>query len=132
MKIPQSLIFTFAKNESGGYIKTDGAGYFTKVPDELFLNVIRHPEKILAERIIRGRERRGSTYVFQTGIRPINSNLYYGDYYEFTEGKKVNSFILFQFENDGSKLTLHFFNKIKLYPNYRAKFVTEYLMSLNK
>ena len=132
MKLPQSFVFTFQLNENGQYLKTTGAEYFSKVPNELFLEVIRHPETIVAERLIRGKERRGESYSFQTGIRPISSHLYYGDHFEFIKGKKANSFILFEFEKGGESLTLHFFNHFKLYPRSRGKFVTEYLQSIKK
>ena len=133
MKLAQSLVFTFTKNERGNYSRTDGPGHFTKVPEELFIEVIRHPETIAAERLIRGHERRGKTYVFQTGIRPLSSNIYYGDHYERKpNGEKINSFIIFEFDSGGEKLTLHFFNAFKLFPRSRGKFVTTYLQSLKK
>ena len=114
MKLAEAKVFLFIRDiETKIYNVTDSPD-FPKVPKELIIESIKYPEKIVAERIIRGRERIFNRYVFQTGIRPISTNTYYGDYYEFKNGKKVNSFILFQFESGGNILTVHFFNSFKL------------------
>ena len=130
---PDSKVFRFQKNkETGIYEKTEGREQFSKIPDELFIDEIRHPEKIVAEKIIRGRERVDKTYKFQTGIRPIGIGTYYGDHYEFKNGKKVNSFVLFRFLSGGESLEVHFFNAYKLFPRVRKKFASSYLQSLTK
>ena len=128
--LPHSRVFLFAlDSETKIYqFKTGDIG-FCKVPKELFVESIRHPETIKAETLIRGRERSGGRYKFQTGLRRISHFLYYGDYFEVINGKRTKSFILFSFSPDLVELTIHFFNNFFLYPRSRAKFVTNYLKS---
>ena len=128
--LPHSRVFLFSlDSETKIYqFKTGDIG-FSKVPKELFVESIRHPETIKAETFIRGRERIGGRYKFQTGLRRISQFLYYGDYFEVINGKRTKSFILFSFSPDLVELTIHFFNNFFLYPRSRAKFITNYLKS---
>lgn len=125
---PHSRVFRYRKDEvARSYLQTSGDIGFDKVPQELFLESIRHPETIKAETFIRGRQRENGRYKFQTGLRQIAPKLFYGDHYKVVNGKKSNSFILFQFSEDHTELVLHYFNNFKLYPRYRGKFITNYL-----
>ncbi len=128
--LPHSRIFKYQKDpDSLKYVQTSGDIGFTNVPQELSLESIRHPETIRAETFIRGKEREGGRYKFQTGLRPVSPQLYYGDHYRIVKEKKVNSFILIQFSSCLSELTLHYFNNYKVFPRYRAKFIANYLRS---
>ncbi len=128
---PHSRVFKYRKDEdASSYLQTSGDIGFEKVPQELILESIRHPETIKAETFIRGRQRENGRYKFQTGLRQIAPKLFYGDHYKVVNGKKTNSFILFQFSEDLSELVLHYFNNFKLYPRYRGKFITNYLRGL--
>jgi hypothetical protein len=127
---PHSRIFKYLRDpDSLKYIRTSGEIGFTNVPQELSLESIRHPETIRAEIFIRGKEREGGRYKFQTGLRPVSAQLYYGDHYRIVNDKKVNSFLLILFSPCLSELTLHYFNNYKVFPRYRAKFIANYLRS---
>jgi hypothetical protein len=128
--LPHSRIFKYKKDpDSLKYFQTSGDIGFTNVPQELSLESIRHPETIRAETFIRGKEREGGRYKFQTGLRPVSPQLYYGDHYRIVKGKKVNSFILIQFSACQSELTMHYFNNYKVFPRYRAIFIANYFRS---
>lgn len=128
---PHSRVFRFKKVDSScEYLQCSGDLGFVNVPQELILESIRHPETIKAETFIRGRQREGGRYKFQTGLRQVAPRLFYGDHFRVVKGKKTNSFILFQFADDLSELTLHYFNNFKLFPRYRGKFIENYLRIL--
>lgn len=127
---PHVRIFKFKEDfETKIFTMYEGDSEFKKVPKELFIESIRHPETIKAETLIRGRERMGGRYKFQTGLRRISSLLYYGDYFEVVNGKPKKSFILICYSTVKDEMTMHFFNNFFLYPRSRGKFITNYLKS---
>lgn len=131
--LPEAKVCRFELNpERGWYVKTSGPAGFTKVPDELKVEETRRPDIIQSKTIIRSHQRGGRSEFF-TGLLPTKfPGLYFGDVYEFRNGKKVNSFCLFSFSEGNRGLTIHFFNQYKVYPPRRAKFIADYLRTVQR
>jgi hypothetical protein len=130
--LPEAQRLTYSFNPNNGwYNQTSAPPGFTKVPAELRVEPTARPEKIGASTVIRSRTVNGR-YLFFTGLRETNhSNLFYGDYfYRAASGEKKNSFVLFQFKEGNTNLTIHFFNSYKVYPKRRNKFIEEYFKAV--
>lgn len=125
--MPEAKIFRFELNPiNGWYCQTDGPPGFSKVPAELKVEETRRPDIIRANLVIHSRQKDGR-YSFFTGLIPAGfDGLYFGDVYEFRNGKKINSFCLFLFSGASQKLEVHLFNGFKLYPNRRRPFINDY------
>jgi len=132
-EFPEAKVCRFEIDPGRGwYVKTSGPAGFTKVPEELRVEEVIRRDKINAQTIIRSHQR-GGRYEFFTGLLPTkHPGVYFGDIYEFTGGKKINSFCLFTFSEANKRLTIHFFNQYKIYPGRRAKFIEAYLRTLIK
>lgn len=115
-------------NETGYYEKKTSPLGFEKLPLELKVEETRKPDQIHSKLICRGRIKNGK-YLFFTGLLPVGGAVYFGDHYHPTE-KQKNSFIIFRFSNNNQVLTIHYFNHFKVYPNKRAKFISEFLKRL--
>lgn len=124
---PEAKILQYILNmETGWFEQTDCPLGFTKCPVELKVERTQCPEKINSSHVIRSRKVGGRSPFF-TGLIPAGfPGLYFGDVYEFRNGKKVNSFCLFHFTEAHQHLEIHFFNSYKLYPNRRAMFIADY------
>lgn len=125
---PHVRVFRFVQDQETSIFKRMAGGpEFDKVPSELVVEDIRHPETIKAETFLRSREREAGRYKLQTGLRQVSSRLFYGDHFEVRDGKSKNSFLLVEFSLELKEFTLHYFNNFKLYPRSRAKFISNYL-----
>lgn len=130
--LPEAKVIGFNfQSETNEYLQEKSGASYYKIPEVLKIDLIRNENTIRADKFIRGTERTSGRYKFQTGLRQITSQLFYGDHFEIIEGKKKNSFILFQFLEKGLKLQVHFFNHFNLFPRSRGKFITAYLKSLS-
>ncbi len=124
----EAKVLSYSLNpETGWFVQTDCPAGFTKVPAELRVERTQRPDIVQqAKHVIRSRKV-GGRYPFFTGLIPAGLPFwYFGDVYEFRNGKKVNSFCLFHFAEAHQRLTIHFFNSFKLYPNRRATFIADY------
>ena len=118
--------------ETGWYVQTHCPIGFTKIPSELKVEETRRPDKINSEFVIHSRIK-GGKYLFFTGLLATRfPGLYFGDYYEFLNGKKKNSFCLFAFSEANRRLVVHFFNGYKIYPNQRERFIADYWQKVEK
>jgi len=119
---PQTRYYQMAKGEIG----------FLKVPNELKLEETQKKELIRSDFIIRSRIKDGK-YQFFTGLLKTNfENWYFGDFFETRNGIKRNSFILFHFTTDQTKIELFFFNHFKLYPKKRGLFIRDFITKLKR
>jgi hypothetical protein len=130
---PECKVCTYSFNDVTNYfdrIECDPS--FMKMPLELKVEETRKPEQIHSSQIVRGRIKDGK-YLFFTGILPTEfTNLYFGDHYEFLNGIKKNSFILFHFTDRNRVFTVYFFNQFKLYPTKRNRFVMDQVQQINR
>ncbi len=132
--LPEAKVCRFELNpERGWYVKTSGPAGFFKVPDELKVEETRRPDIIKSGTIIRGHQR-GGRYEFFTGLLPTKfPGVFFGDYFERkADGSKSNSFVLFIFSDGHKRLTIYFFNTYKVYPGRRAKFIDDYLRTVQR
>lgn len=125
--MPDAKVCHFELNpETGWYVQIHCPIGFTKIPSELKVEETRRPEKINSEFVIHSRKKDGR-YLFFTGLLPTRvPDLYFGDFFEYVNGQKKNSFCLFAFSEANRRLTIHFFNGFKLYPNRRELFIADY------
>lgn len=123
---PKKLVYRF--NERTRYFdQIECPPGFDKIPRELKIEETRRPDIIQSKIICRGRIRDGK-YLFFTGIIRINqTRWHYGDHFEGIAGKKVNSFILFHFVNGGDIFEMFYFDRYKVFPRSRAKFITQFI-----
>lgn len=124
---PEAKILQYALNtETGWFEQTDCPLGFTKCPVELKVERTQRPEKINSTHVIRSRQK-GGRYEFFTGLISAGvPYLFFGDVYEFRNGKKVNSFCLFNFTETYQHLTVHIFPGYKVFPNRRRAFIASY------
>lgn len=119
----------FLNDETRYYERATAPPDFNKIPAELKVEKTQRQEQIKSEFICRGRIVNGK-YKFFTGLLPTDytatAQLYFGDHYEFRNGQKINSFILFQFKEGNSKLIVYYFNHFKIYPNKRQSFIAAF------
>ncbi len=119
-------------SETRYYEQTNAPLSFNKMPFELKVEETQRKDIIKSKYVIHGRIKNGK-YKFFTGLIPTGyKTQYYGDHYEFIKGIKKNSFIIFQFSENKRELTIYFFNHIFIYPKQRLKFITDFMISLNK
>ena len=96
-KHPEFKHLEFSLNsETHYYQMTRGEMGFTKVPNELKLEVTRRQEQIDLEVIIQSRIVNGKRLFFTGLLKICFENWYFGDFYEKKNGIKKNSFILFR------------------------------------
>ncbi|MCF6366399.1 MAG: hypothetical protein L3J35_09380 [Bacteroidales bacterium] len=114
------------------YEQTNAPLSFNKMPFDLKVEPTQRKDIIKSKHVILGRIKNGK-YKFFTGLIPTGyKNQYFGDHYEYVKRKKKNSFIIFQFSENKRELTIYFFNHFTLYPKKRLKFITDFMISLNK
>lgn len=123
-------ISTYLLNdETHYYVRATAPPDFNKLPSELKVEKTQRPDQIRSNIICRGRIENGK-YKFFTGLLPTQytttAHLYFGDHYEFRNGKKINSFMLFQFKEGNGKLIIYYFNHFKVYPNKRQSFIAAF------
>lgn len=127
----KKLVYHFNQG-TGYYDRIEQPPAFNKLPPDLKVEQTIRAEKIKSKYIIRGRVRNGK-YEFFTGLLPTeHSNFYFGDHCEIRNGKKTNSFILFCYTGDKQQITVYYFNRFKLYPKRREKFINEFVNCLKK
>lgn len=128
---PETKVHVYILNdETGYYVLNSSPVGFDKLPGELKVEDTRQRQQIRSDKICRGRIKDGR-YLFFTGMIQVGKgNLYFGDHFEFVNGSKKNSFILFRFSSDQTEMTIYFFNHFKVYPGKRAKFISEFLKTL--
>lgn len=137
MQLPEFQIVHHTLNEENHIynIVSRPMGFY-KVPNELVIEKTQKRNKIDSDFIIRSREKKNGKHLFFTGIKQTEyQNWFYGDFFEFIEDQKVNSFILFHLSPDQRKLTIHFAIHYKVYPSKREKVIKEYIArirSVNK
>jgi hypothetical protein len=130
-KAPDYKKLVFKLNETTKYYdRVECPPGFEKIPPELKIEETRRPDIIQSKTVIHGRIREGK-YLFFTGIIQIKQSAwYFGDHYEFTNGKKKNSFILFHFTNGNTGFETYYFNHYKLYPRSRGIFIQNFIKTL--
>jgi|GEM_PF-3573676 len=115
-------------DENGYYQKVSAPMGFNKIPTELKVeNAIREDyQKRGATFIIRSRQV-GGKHPFKTGLISTGfKGWYFGDHYHPNEREK-NSFCLFHFNEAQTELTIYYFNHVKIYPNERESFITDFV-----
>ncbi len=120
-------------SESGRYEKQPEKTPFQKLPFELKVEPTQKDYIIQqgAKEIITGRFKNKKREFF-TGLIPIQSTFFLGNDYEFINGQKKNSLIVFEFSDNNEFLTLNYFNRFyKDYPEERLKFVLLFIHHLN-
>lgn len=130
---PQIKVVEYQFNDETNYFdRTSCELGFQKLPEELKIEDTRKPEQIHASQIIRGRIKNGK-YLFFTGLLPTDfSGFSFGDHYEYVNGIKKNSFVLFHFTNQNKNLTAYFYDHYKIYPKRRKKFISEQVEQIKK
>ena len=116
--------------ESRRYEKQPEIISFLKLPFEL--KVENSQKEFLiqqgANTIITGRFKNKKREFF-TGLIPISPGFYLGNDWEFIQGKKKNSLIVFQFSNNSQDLTAYYFNRFYLdNREARIKFVKDFIV----
>ena len=99
------------------------------LPDVLKLERTFSP-KIKADYILRGET--NSCKLF-TGLRPEIENVFSGDHvFETKAGKRVKSFLLFEFNETKELLTVYYFKGITKFANSRTAFICSFLNQISK
>ena len=116
--------FNLAKYRTVYYEFNPVTGYYTKskkqaekrplmrLPLELKFAVTRAEKiKCHAKQVIHSRQTtKSGSYYFITGLQETGlQNWYLGNDYEYKDGKKVISIVLFHFSEDNSRLTVYYF-----------------------
>jgi hypothetical protein len=112
--LPEFKTLNYLLNvEIGKYEKQPERIPFNKLPFELKVETTID-EKIKrngANEIITGRIKGGQRMFFSGLIAvPKFTNWFYGNDYEFTNGQKKNSLVLFHFANNNRELVIYYFN----------------------
>jgi excisionase family DNA binding protein len=130
---PQFKTVTYQLNDETNYYQKVSCDIgFNKLPDELKIEETRRPEQIHSSQIIRGRIKNGR-YLFFTGLLTTEfPDFFFGDHYEFVNGNKKNSFVLFHFSKDKKYLNAYFYNHFKVYPKRRKTFIREQVEQIKK
>lgn len=107
---------------------------FKKMPNDLKIEESHQTflKQQGAKLIIRGRIKCGK-YSFFSGLRPINSSSvnYEGNNFEFKNGRKINSLMVFVLNETNTELTVYYFNRFYIdNPKERMKFVSEFLKTI--
>lgn len=116
--------------ESGRYEKQPETICFLKLPFEL--KVENSQKEFLiqqgANTLITGRFKNKKREFF-TGLIPINTGFYVGNDWEYIQGKKKNSLVVFQFSNNNQDLTVYYFNRFYIdNREARIKFVKDFIV----
>lgn len=121
-----SNIFNLAMYRTVYYELNPATGYYTrseKQPEKSPLMRLSYELKFAATRadkikchakqVIHSRQTtKTGSYYFITGLQETGlKNWYLGNDYEYKDGKKVISIVLFCFSNDNSRLTVYYFPK---------------------
>lgn len=124
-------VVTYQLNrESGRYEKQPETISFLKLPFEL--KVEKSQKEFLikqgATTLITGRFKNKKREFF-TGLIPINTGFYVGNDWEYIQGKKKNSLVVFQFSNNNQDLTVYYFNRFYIDSREaRIKFVKDFIV----
>lgn len=120
-------------SETGRYEKQPEKIPFLKLPFELKIEPTQKDYIIRqgAKEIITGRFKNKKREFF-TGLIPIYKTFFLGNDYEFINGQKKNSLIVFEFSESAEYLTIYYFNRFyKDYPEERLKFVLLFIQHIN-
>lgn len=121
-------------SETGYYQKEPEKIQFLKLPFDLKIEPTQL-ERIIqqgAKEIITGRFK-DKKRLFFTGLIPIQNNFFEGDDYEFINGKKKKSLIIFEFSGNNEYLTINYFNRFyKESSKERLKFVLSFIQHLQR
>lgn len=139
-------IFNLAKYRTVYYGFNPETGYYTKsekqaektplmrLPYELKFAVTRAEKiKCHAKQVIHSRQMtKSGSYYFITGLQETGlQNWYLGNDYEYKDGKKVISIVLFHFSEDNSRLTVYYFRHYdKPNTGLRLRFVRSVIPNL--
>lgn len=120
--------------ESNRYEKQPERVPFEKLPFELKVETTweQRIRNNGASEIITGRIKGGKREFF-TGMIPVPNfeNWFFGNDYQFMNGRKKNSLTIFHFVNDNRKLNIYYFNSY--YKDSRAEriqFVSDFIKSI--
>ncbi len=121
-------------NETCKYEKQPTFVPFEKLPFELKIETTREPniKRNGATEIITGRIK-GGKRLFFTGLIPVGrwENWFLGNDYQFTNGKKKNSLVIFNTRDNNRELVVYYFNSFyKDNPAERIRFVSDFIMSV--
>jgi hypothetical protein len=132
---PDYKEITYTLNEeTGRYIKQPPLVPFDKLPNDLKVETTREQtiKNNGATEIITGRIKKGKREFF-TGLIPASGfqHWYFGNDYQFTNGVKKNSLVVFSFLNENRTLRAYYFNSFyKDSREERIKFVCAFIMSI--
>jgi hypothetical protein len=121
-------------NESCKFEKQPTLVPFEKLPFELKVETTRDQNirRNGATEIITGRIK-GGKRLFFTGLIHVGrwENWFLGNDYQFTNGKKKNSLVIFNTLDNNRELVVYYFNSFyKDSPEERRKFVLDFIMSV--
>lgn len=121
-------------NESCKFEKQPTLVPFEKLPFELKIETTREPiiRRNGATEIITGRIK-GGKRLFFTGLIPVDrwENWFFGNDYQFTNGKKKNSLVIFHLCDNNHELVIYYFNSFyKDNREERIKLVSDFIMSV--
>ena len=136
--------FNFPEYKEEQYGMNSATGYYEKQPKRITFNKLPYELKVEetqeakirsqgANEIIHGRIKNGK-YQFFTGLISAGvKDWYFGNHYEFINGGKKLSLVIFQFAEDNSCLTVYFFNwYYKENRNERINFVSLFINKKTK
>ena len=135
--------FNYPDYKELNYKLNSETGYFEKQPQRIAFNKLpfelkvepTQEEKIRmqgANEIIHGRIVNGK-YSFFTGIIDYQDGWFEGNDYEFSNGQKRNSLVLFNFSPDNYELTAFYFNRFYIEKRVtRTKFVSDFIGNINQ
>ncbi len=129
-KTPVSKIVIYHLNKDSNYyeLHTQPPG-FNRLPNELKVEDTQEPRiRKVANQIIQGRQHNG-TRTFFTGMRetPVKQTFFGDDGYTRPNKK---SFVLFQFNNDCTRLKVHYFPGFIPLKPMREQFIQMYMRTV--
>lgn len=132
-KMPEVKIITYQLNTDSNYyeLHSQPPG-FNRLPNELQVQDSIDSKMIErgAKQVVQGRQKNGKKTFF-TGMRPTPDKLFlFGDDGYFLPKNKKKSFVLFQFNNDCTRLTVHYFKGYIPLKPIREQFIQTYLETL--
>ncbi len=121
-------------NPEGYYQKQPERILFAKLPFELKVEPSQKGflKQQGANEIITGRFKNKKREFF-TGLIPIETNFFIGNDWEFIQGQRKISLVVFQFSEDDLCLTVYYFNRYYIdQREARIKFVSAFIQHLSK
>jgi len=128
---PEFMKHIYKVNEVSGYYEKVSAPIgFIKLPNELKLEPPQRMDyKFKTQFLLSGRIVKKKKTFFTGLIATGFEGWFFGDHFHPNESQK-NSFCLFRLNQTSSELTIYYFNHIKLYPNKRELFISDFIKNV--